>query len=92
MQLSQRKGTPHSRQTFFRLHMQKIREILKYFGDFFCGDLFFVCRWRRLGPRRASDVPRGATCGRRMEWGQVATGGLEIMLCIAPGDGDRFHT
>jgi hypothetical protein len=41
MQLSQRKSTPRSRQTFFRLHMQKIREKV-FWGFFFCGDLFFI--------------------------------------------------
>lgn len=72
--------------------MQKIREIFfRCFRDFFfVGIFFFVCRWRGLGPRQAFDVPRGATCGRRMERGLVATGGLEIMLCIAPGEGTDF--
>jgi len=44
MQLSQSKSTPRSRQTFFRLHMPKTREIFKYcFGDFIFGvDLLFL--------------------------------------------------
>ena len=75
--------------------MQKTRENLKYhFGEFFCGIFFLVVAYNLLA--------WAEVCGRLMcpgvqhvddAWnGQVATGGLEIMLCIAPGEGDRFHT
>ena len=70
--------------------MQKIREIFKYyFGEFFCGDFFLVVAYNLLA--------WAEVCGRLMcprvtarKGGHVATGGLEIMLCIAPGD--QFHT
>ena len=85
MQLSQSKSTPRSRQTFFRLHMQTTREIFKYyFRGFFCGIFFLVVAYNLLA--------WAEVCGRLMCPGvtawkgvQVATGGLEIMLCIAPG-------
>jgi hypothetical protein len=42
MQLSQRKSTPRSIQTFFRLHMLKIREILSVLGIFFLWGFAFL--------------------------------------------------